>query len=458
MSSADLRSLVHVAAGLLALTLAWLSAAAAAAISAGFVAFNLAVLPRLAGGRLRRAEVAWGPSDRGLVLYPVSVLVLLLLLPDRPLVVACAWALLAFGDGAAGLVGRRARGRRLAWNRDKSLAGSLAFALAGGAACGALAAACAVGLLPFRDAGFLDPSHPALWWWGIGLIGALVAGVVESLPSGLDDNLTVAWSGAALFLGLFALPAGGLSAAGQQASRLWASSLALSLSAGIAAYWLRQVSFSGLVGGVAIGTIVGTGLGRWGLALLVVFFITGSAATQLGLSAKRARALAEAASGARGSLHALAKGSVPALCALLALGGAPRASCALAFCAALAAAAFDTVASEIGKWIGGPTLLTGTLRRVPPGTPGGVSVAGTLAGAAAGALIAALAVTSDLVDGGWGAGVAIWIGAWAGSFSERPLSLLGSRGRAHPAALNLFNTLIGAAAALSAARLMDWAR
>jgi hypothetical protein len=86
-----------------------------------------------------------------------------------------------------------------------------------------------------------------------------------------------------------------------------------------------------------------------------------------------------------------------------------------------------------------------------------VSLAGTLAGAAAAGLVAALAVASGLTGGGWSAGAAVWAGAWIGSFSERPLALLGSDGGAHPAALNLFNTLIGAAAALGAARLWGWA-
>ncbi len=54
MSGTDLRNLVHIAAGGMCLALAWLPPLHAVLIAAGFVAFNLWVLPRLASGRLRR--------------------------------------------------------------------------------------------------------------------------------------------------------------------------------------------------------------------------------------------------------------------------------------------------------------------------------------------------------------------------------------------------------------------
>jgi uncharacterized protein (TIGR00297 family) len=57
--------------------------------------------------------------------------------------------------------------------------------------------------------------------------------------------------------------------------------------------------------------------------------------------------------------------------------------------AALAEAAADTVSSEIGQAVGGTPFLLTTLRRVPPGTDGAISLYGTLAGIAAAAIIAA---------------------------------------------------------------------
>jgi uncharacterized protein (TIGR00297 family) len=57
--------------------------------------------------------------------------------------------------------------------------------------------------------------------------------------------------------------------------------------------------------------------------------------------------------------------------------------------AALAEATADTVSSEIGQAFGGTPFMLTTLRRVPPGTDGAISLKGTLAGIAAAALIAA---------------------------------------------------------------------
>ena len=97
------------------------AAAARRAVVAGGAArrrsrslFNVLALPRLGGTRLyRRAEHARGYSA-GILLYPLSILLLLLLFPARPDIVAAAWGILAVGDGMAGSSGRSraARGSR----------------------------------------------------------------------------------------------------------------------------------------------------------------------------------------------------------------------------------------------------------------------------------------------------------------------------------------------------------
>ena len=61
------------------------------------------------------------------------MLLLILAFPRRLDIVAAAWAMLAFGDGAATLVGRKASSPKLPWNGEKTVAGTIAFALAGAA-------------------------------------------------------------------------------------------------------------------------------------------------------------------------------------------------------------------------------------------------------------------------------------------------------------------------------------
>jgi uncharacterized protein (TIGR00297 family) len=56
--------------------------------------------------------------------------------------------------------------------------------------------------------------------------------------------------------------------------------------------------------------------------------------------------------------------------------------------AALAESAADTVSSEIGQVLGGTPRMITTLRRVEPGTDGGITLAGTFAGIIAAAIVA----------------------------------------------------------------------
>src|SRR5687767_4328754 len=188
-SSENARQLVHIAFGACALLLAdlsWFQAALAASFA---VVFNLFVLHRVGGARLFR------PDERGryrlksgIVLYPAAIVGLLLLVPERLDIVAGAWGVLAVGDGAATLVGRYLPIRPWAWNRDKSLGGSLAFVLFGGTAAAALLWWCRGEAMP-----------PAYWWFPIaaGLLGALVAAAVETITVSFDDNVSVAGSAAA---------------------------------------------------------------------------------------------------------------------------------------------------------------------------------------------------------------------------------------------------------------------
>ena len=59
--------------------------------------------------------------------------------------------------------------------------------------------------------------------------------------------------------------------------------------------------------------------------------------------------------------------------------------------------AADTASSEIGKAYGRRTFLITTLRPVPPGTEGAVSLEGTTAGAVAALLVALVGAAGGLV-------------------------------------------------------------
>ena len=149
------RQWVHIGSGLFALLLRFLTWRQAAALAVTALVFNLVALPRVGGRRLYRPVDEARGFPLGILLYPLSVLLLILTFPSRLDIAAAGWAILAFGDGAATLVGRRAghgnahksadalsdapTDGHLPWNRDKTVAGTLAFITCGGAAAVALA-------------------------------------------------------------------------------------------------------------------------------------------------------------------------------------------------------------------------------------------------------------------------------------------------------------------------------
>ena len=165
----------------------------------------------------------------------------------------------------------------------------------------------------------------------------------------------------------------------------------------VLAYALGMVSRGGALGGFLVGTLIYACLGPQGFAILALFVVGGSLLTRLGYGRKRRAGTAEAADGRRGARNALANCSVALICALLAALTSSQAFTA-AFVASLGAAFADTAESEVGQLYGRAPRLITTLRTVPPGTDGAVSLPGTLAGLLAAALTAALASALGLME------------------------------------------------------------
>ncbi len=154
-----------------------------------------------------------------------------------------------------------------------------------------------------------------------------------------------------------------------------------------------MVSRGGAVGGFVVGILIYASLGPRGFAVLALFVVGGSLLTRLGYSRKRRSGTAEAGGGRRGARNALANCGVAVACALLYALTSSEAFVA-AFVASLGAAFADTAESEVGQLYGRAPRLITTLREVPPGTDGAVSLSGTLAGIAAAGLTAAVGLGS----------------------------------------------------------------
>ena len=165
----------------------------------------------------------------------------------------------------------------------------------------------------------------------------------------------------------------------------WAGAAILAALIASLARGRRSLTVGGAVAATFVGTLTFAPGGLSAAAALVTFFVTSSALSHFKEAEKARRGvLAQAKGGERDALQVLANGGVATLS--LALAG-PRG--AGAFLGALATAGADTWATELGLLAGtSPRLLT-TLRRVPPGTSGAITVEGTLASIAGATVVGA---------------------------------------------------------------------
>lgn len=216
-------------------------------------------------------------------------------------------------------------------------------------------------------------------------------------------------------------------------------------------FFAGAVTLSGVFGGFAVGFLI-LYFGGWGsFAVLVLFFVLGSAATRLGYRRKAAMGVAQEDKGRRGAKHAFANCGTAAAAAVLYFisvhsGWAHTEWALVALAGAFATALFDTTSSEIGQLYGKHPFLITTFRPVPVGTDGAVSVEGTLAGLAAGVALGAIGALAGMY--GTAGILYVAIGAFIGTSFESIIGAMGSaKSRFNNEFLNFLNTLVGGAAA-----------
>ena len=439
--SEALRQALHMGVGVLAFGLADLGFVGSLGLLGFFVVFNAWLWPRFLGGRR-----VWRDNqgyDPGVVLYP-TVLFVLLLLTRRLDIVAAVWGLLAIGDGAATVCGRLyGQGRPLPWNTTKSWPGFFGFLLFGGVAASIVLVWTNHRLLALGE---IDTVRPAALLVSGGFLAALVGALVESQAQDLDDNLT-----APPLAALFLLP-------WLETAAFWHGpplgtlllDFALGLGANVVlsvlAYRAGSIDRSGAIAGTAVGTVIFACLGWRGFLMLGLFFVLGSAATKVGWGRKEAAGQAQEHGGRRSARNALANVTVPAALAFFALTvGEPhlRTTCTVAFVAAFAAAAADTLSSELGQLWGRRTVMVTNLRPAPPGVDGAISLEGTLVGVGGSLILALGAVTVGLT-----APASIPVVVLAGTVGNLLDSVLGAtlerRGWLDNEGVNFLNTLGGA--------------
>jgi uncharacterized protein (TIGR00297 family) len=366
------RRLVHVGVCLFVALAPWLFSEPGPlyGLALGFVAVNAAAKTRGWWPGVHAAKsTSWGTVALPLAVVP-ALAATWSVAPDRRLLFAAAFLVVGFADPAAAWIGERRGGPPL--TEAATLWGSTAFA-----GCAGLLLS---GLL-------LWGGWPAARALPAAAIAAGVATTVEAISRRGWDNLTVAVAVLAVLVPL-------------QGPVATASTLGLALLGGAAfggAAW-RVGALNGPGAAAAAlfaATLVGLGGTTWVLPGLA-FFVPSSA-----LSVLPDAGQSEGPAPPRRTLRQVMANGAGAWALLLTAGVAPgaaptlRAACYAGFVGALAAAAADTWATEIGIRYGGAPRALWSGRPVAPGTSGAVTLAGTAAGTVGAAVVAAAPLLAD---------------------------------------------------------------
>jgi uncharacterized protein (TIGR00297 family) len=140
------------------------------------------------------------------------------------------------------------------------------------------------------------------------------------------------------------------------------------------AYRSKTADLSGLFSSALVGIILLVFAGPKWFLIMLVFFIMGSAATKYKFEYKKRIGVEQGQSGARGYKNVFANGIVATAAAVL-FGVFQQPVFIVMYVGCVATAAADTLASEIGVTGGIPYMIT-TLKKVPIGTNGGVTLVG----------------------------------------------------------------------------------
>ena len=197
------RKIVHMSMLIFAFLLPFLTWVQAAGCAVLALLFNLFLLPRLQvdvskqpGGPAQTTRFAGSDTEflpypagtwTGIILYPISVLMLILLYRHHLHVAASAWAIMALGDGMASVVGEGLGGPAPALEPGEKVVGFRGFVSRGQPE-----------LMPSRAGSILVADGQSAH--RLSPQAALVGALVETVPIRLDDNVSVPLvSGAFLF-------------------------------------------------------------------------------------------------------------------------------------------------------------------------------------------------------------------------------------------------------------------
>lgn len=200
------------------------------------------------------------------------------------------------------------------------------------------------------------------------ITGVIVALLLKSALKKREDALMIECFGTAMTMYLFE----DISYSVEISSLIFA--LVISFAFGYSAYRVKAADRSGLFSGALMGLLIIVFADVTWFLLMLTFFILGSAFTKYKYEIKKREGVAESRGGIRGFTNVFANGLV-ALCGAVLYGIYGEPGFISLFVGSIAAATADTTASELGMLGKKPFLIT-TLKPVPKGTDGGITIMG----------------------------------------------------------------------------------
>lgn len=345
------RKSIHILMGFFILALKILNLWQSALCAILAFIFNLFVLPKLFPSVFREKK------DLGILFYPISVLMLILLYPKNDFLVGTAWALMAFGDGTATIFGKLFPIKKLPYNENKSYGGFLSFLIFG---------SFSVYLLTYYF-NFKTSLYTIIFI-------TLITAFIESLKLPLVDNIAVPLFSSFLFYILIPIK----SFIFPEIKNLFFSFFIVFLFA-ISIYLLKIIKFSAFFAGILFGTLIFYFSSLFGFLSISLFFIIGTLLTFLGFEKKRTLNIEEKDFGKRGGENVVANLIFPLFLSFLFPSFPNGDLIKVLFLSAVSTALADTSGTEFGKLFGKVVYNPINFKKVKIGEGGGISIPGIFA-------------------------------------------------------------------------------
>ena len=177
---------------------------------------------------------------------------------------------------------------------------------------------------------------------------------------------------------------------------LLATAVVIAFAFGYFSYRMKAADLSGIFAAILLGILLIVFADVTWFLVMLAFFIMGSAMTRYRFDAKTKMGVAEGHGGVRGYFNVFANGLAGVAAAVL-FGITGDAAFTAFYLGSVGCATADTLASEVGVTGGTPRLIT-TLKQVPCGTNGGVTLKGEIAGTVGAFVVGVIAYLLGVAD------------------------------------------------------------